>query len=120
MGNIMEAMIDYGVDMKTTLQRFGGDEALYVECLIKFLSDSSPALLRAAYKQKAYGETYQYAHTIKGVTGNLGLTPLYAAVSDLVQALRYETYEGLDEPYARAEAELSRLQTILGSKDNGA
>ena len=32
---------------------------------------------------------FQAAHTLKGVSGNLGLTPLYEAVCDIVEPLRH-------------------------------
>ena len=106
--------MEYGVDMKKTMERFVGDEDLYAECLTKFLSDSSWPLLKNAYEHKEYKEMFEYAHTLKGVTGNLGLTPLYNAVSDMVGALRFEQYEKVDGLYELVEAELSRLLRVLG------
>ena len=83
---LKKVLTEYGVDMKKTMERFVGDEDLYAECLTKFLSDSSWPLLKNAYEHKEYKEMFEYAHTLKGVTGNLGLTPLYNAVSDMVGA----------------------------------
>ena len=45
---------------------------------------------------------------------DLGLTPLYNAVSDMVGALRFEQYEKVDGLYELVEAELSRLLRVLG------
>ena len=111
---LKKVLTEYGVDMKKTMDRFVGDEDLYAECLTKFLSDSSWPLLKNAYEHKEYKEMFEYAHTLKGVTGNLGLTPLYNAVSDMVGALRFEQYEKVDGLYELVEAELSRLLRVLG------
>lgn len=111
---LKEVMIEYGVDMKKTLERFVEDEAFYAECLSKFLSDRSWPLLKHAYEHKNFNEMFECAHTLKGVTGNLGLTPLYDATSDLVEALRYERYEKIEGLYKRVEAEFGRLQKVLG------
>ena len=100
---LKKVLTEYGVDMKKTMERFVGDEDLYAECLTKFLSDSSWPLLKNAYEHKEYKEMFEYAHTLKGVTGNLGLTPLYNAVSDMVGALRFEQYEKVDGLYELVE-----------------
>ena len=99
---LKKVLTEYGVDMKKTMERFVGDEDLYAECLTKFLSDSSWPLLKNAYEHKEYKEMFEYAHTLKGVTGNL------------VGALRFEQYEKVDGLYELVEAELSRLLRVLG------
>ncbi|MDR3237530.1 MAG: Hpt domain-containing protein, partial [Spirochaetia bacterium] len=56
------------------------------------------------------------AHTLKGVSGNLGLTPLYDPVTVMVSALRDETKPVQLEPlFAAIEAGYSSVIAVLNA-----
>lgn len=88
-----------GADMRGALERFIGDEALYEECFRMFLEDSNFTALGCALSKKDYRAAFYAAHTLKGVAGNLGLTPLYNAICDVVESLRHQDYAHLDIRY---------------------
>lgn len=114
MSKLLEALSDYGVDMKTTLSRFVEDEELYADCIHDFLWDENFGLLESAMEAKDYGASFHHAHTLKGVAANLGLAPLHKAVSDLVEALRAQEYRQAEERSAQVRAERDRLQAVCG------
>lgn len=110
MTELIKRLTAYGADMDGALERFVGDEALYADCFGLFLKDPSFAALDAALASGDYAAAFDAAHTLKGVAGNLGLTPLYDAVCSLVEPLRRQDCTGLDAPYqavlaAKAAAE---------------
>ena len=61
---------------------------------------------RQALKDKDYGEAFTAAHTLKGVTANMGLTPLFDRVCAIVEPLRLgEAREDYPDMYREIEDE---------------
>lgn len=85
-----------GADVETTLKRFMGNDAIYQKFLGKFPADPNYANLGTNIEAGAYEEAYKCAHALKGVVGNLGLTPIFNKVSDLVEELRNKAAEEVD------------------------
>lgn len=95
MSQFRELFEAYGADYELTMSRFLGDETKYLRFLdLLFLDDNLQTLgdaLAAGDLDGAFGA----AHTLKGISGNLGLTPLYNAVCEIVAPLRLR--EGRDD-----------------------
>ena len=49
---------------------------------------------------------------VEGVTANLGLSPLIHAVSAVVEALRSNTYDNLEEQYEEVVAQMARVKDL--------
>lgn len=80
-----------GCDVDGALERLINDEQLYVTCLKTFATDENFDLLRQALAKQDTDAAFACAHTLKGVSANLGLTPLFLALCDLVEALRVQS-----------------------------
>jgi HPt (histidine-containing phosphotransfer) domain-containing protein len=83
-----------GVNTDDALQRFMGNSALYEKMLKKFVSASAEIKVMPCFESGDYTKALETAHTLKGVTGNLSLTPLYNAYSEVVSLLRVNDNEG--------------------------
>lgn len=94
---ILEKLKDIGTDIDTTLERFMGNEDLYIKFLNKFTSDTSMQELELAVDCKDLKKAFNAAHTLKGVTGNLGLESLYNLLVPFVESLRKTDLEILSE-----------------------
>lgn len=79
-----------GVDVRGSIERFAGNEGLYVKFLMKFLQDTTFQSLSQAMEKGDLDEALRASHTLKGLSGNLGLTPLFDACSEFVTAIRKE------------------------------
>ena len=112
-----EILQAYGMDIASTVARFGGNEALMMRFLKTFPNDPTMQSLRdavAAGNREAIGVA---AHSLKGLTGNLGLTSLFEESSLLMNALRQDAdaettqklYESVCEKYDVAIEMLVRL-----------
>jgi HPt (histidine-containing phosphotransfer) domain-containing protein len=77
-----------GVDMEDAMQRFMNNEALYVRMLGKLPKAVEEQEVLPLLESGDYSGALANAHTIKGVMGNLSITPLYKAYSNAVQLLR--------------------------------
>ena len=88
MQELREQFEAYGGDYQTTMSRFMGNEAMYLKFLNMFFRDDSLQKLGEALESGNYTGAFEAAHTLKGVSANLGLTPLYQAVCAIVEPLR--------------------------------
>jgi two-component system sensor histidine kinase/response regulator len=85
----LPAAID-GLDMVVGLRRMGGKTPLYLSMLRKFKATQWPAwqTLRQAVADADTATAERLAHTLKGLAGNIGATPLQEAAGTLETALR--------------------------------
>lgn len=101
------------VDVEGSLARFAGMESMYVRFLKKFPEDRTYDALKQAVQEKNQKETEMYAHTLKGICGNLGLTGLYRKSDELVKAVR-EGRSGEIEPlYGEIRALMEETVRVL-------
>ena len=99
-----------GADVEATLKRFMGNDAIYQKFLGKFPADPNYANLGTNIEAGAFEEAYKCAHALKGVVGNLGLTPIFDKVSDLVEELRNKAADEVDA--ARANELWQEIKTV--------
>ncbi|MDE7428841.1 MAG: Hpt domain-containing protein [Lachnospiraceae bacterium] len=99
-----------GADVETTLKRFMGNDAIYQKFLGKFPADPNYANLGSNIEAGAFEEAYKCAHALKGVVGNLGLTPIFNKVSELVEELRNKAADEVDA--ARANELWQEIKTV--------
>jgi HPt (histidine-containing phosphotransfer) domain-containing protein len=97
MDKYKQALINLKTDYEGALERFVGNEALYRKFLVKFLDDKNFPGLKHSIEQNDLVAAFQYAHTLKGVVGNLGLNLLYTTMHPLVELLRQNHIEGTKE-----------------------
>ncbi|MCI8299222.1 MAG: Hpt domain-containing protein [Lachnospiraceae bacterium] len=94
---IKEQMREAGVNIEGALERLMNNEGLYERLLGKFKADKNYQGLVDAIGEKRYEDAFNCAHALKGVAGNLGLDSLMEADVVIVEKLRANTTDGLDE-----------------------
>lgn len=75
-------------DLEGAINRFCGNETLYVSCLTSFLDDPTMDQLEAAIDARAWDDAFTAAHALKGLAGNMGFVPLFHATAELVVLIR--------------------------------
>lgn len=93
---LKQQLIDNGADVEGTLHRFMGNEALFMKFLMKFKDDKNYVGLTESLDQGNYEEAFKFAHTLKGVSANLGLDPICRPVSALTELLRGKAASEVD------------------------
>lgn len=78
----------YGADYEKTIGRFLGNREMYMKFLKKLSLDESLQRMGEALASNQLDDAFREAHTLKGVAANLGLTPLYNALNEIVTSLR--------------------------------
>ena len=88
-----EKLVEIGVDYNEVINRFMGKEDFYLRMLKKFLNDKNYEGLKHAVEQKNWPEAFTYAHTVKGLCGNLGLGGILEYIVPLTEEVRSEPYD---------------------------
>jgi len=95
----------WGADVEGAVARFCDNDDLYVSCLRQHTSEEGYAELTEAVASEDAERIFSVAHMLKGVSGNLGLTPIYRAASELSDLVRDGSCAGrMDAVRASAEA----------------
>lgn len=76
-----------------TLRRFSGHEGIFLKFLKKFPDEPTFAELKTAAGENDFAKIETAAHTLKGIAGNLGITSVFDASSELVNAVRAKEYD---------------------------
>ncbi len=90
---LLEQLRELGVNTDEALARFMNNEDLYKRMLLKFPPNIEKLEVLPFIESGDYKTALANAHTIKGVTGNLSLTPLYTAYSEIVSLFRADKPE---------------------------
>ena len=103
----IDALRAFGANVDEGLHRCMENEAFYLRLVPMAAKDAGFDKLSAAIAAGDLDAAFEAAHALKGVLGNLALTPLYTSVSELTELLR-----------ARAEADYETLvKDVLEKRD---
>ena len=87
----VEALRAYGANVDEAMKRCMNNEMFYIRLVTKALQDPSFEQLSEAVCAGDLDRGFELAHALKGVTGNLALTPLYDPICKITELLRSRT-----------------------------
>lgn len=101
---LLNALKSCETDVDGALERFYGDEILYIDFLHAFVKETTMTSLRDAIRDKKWEDAFMAGHALKGVAANLGFIPLFHAVGELVLLLRSGSTDRIEEIYEEIRA----------------
>ena len=104
-----EILQDLGVDYETLLRRFSGNEAILRKFILKFPKDQTFPALQKQVEASAYQEIERSAHTLKGLSANLGFAQLSVYCADLVACVRGGDKEQTEALFDKVREEYERI-----------
>ena len=108
----LEALREFGADTEKGLSMCMGNEALYLRLVGSVPGEKRFDDLADAVAKHDLDAAFDAAHALKGVLGNLSLTPMFEKASEITELLRSRTdtdYEKLLDELGAARAELEKL-----------
>ncbi len=105
---LKQKLKENGADVEGTLHRFMNNDALFLKFILKFKDDQNYAKLKQYLDEKNYEEAFKAAHTLKGVSANLGLNPIFDRASAVTELLRGKDASEVDD--AKVEEEKNALE----------
>lgn len=78
-----------GIDVESALKRVAGNKSLYINLLHRFVEgqEGTAELIRKALAQEDRTTAERTAHTLKGVSGNIGAQAVQSAAGELERAI---------------------------------
>lgn len=117
MAELLGRLQDWGCNISEGMNRFLQDKELYEKCLRSFVSDESFGKLKENLEKREYKGAFDDAHTLKGVSANLSLTPMYESICRVVEDLRSGPTENLEADYQAFEKTHEKYLSIMESAE---
>lgn len=95
--SLLEELKGLGVNIEEGMDRLMGNAALYERMLGTFVKMMQESGVQPDFDNTDYAEITEKAHAIKGASGNLSITPVYEAYSEIVRLLREDKPEQAKE-----------------------
>ena len=96
----IEKLQEFGVDTQEGLTRCMNNQAFYFKMLKMGLANDQFEKLESALSANKLDEAFEAAHALKGVLGNLALTPIYKPLAEMTEMLRAKKSAEYVEMYA--------------------
>lgn len=87
----IEKLNYFGADTAEALERCYGNEALYLKLVNMIPDESNFDVLEQALADNDLDKAFEACHALKGVLGNLSLTPMYEISVEMTELLRVRT-----------------------------
>lgn len=105
-----------GISVRDALERFNNDSDTYEELLYSFVDNKNFEALYTAIKNRNIEEAFYNAHSLKGLTGNLGMKNLYNHLEPLVECLRTKSFENTEILLEKVESDYKIIMQVLGER----
>ncbi|MBS7263344.1 MAG: Hpt domain-containing protein [Eubacteriales bacterium] len=105
----LEALKQWGANVEEGMKRCLNNEGFYLSLVGRILPDDRLARLEGALNEKDFTKAFELAHALKGMYGNLSLTPLYAPISEMTELLRAKTDMDYTALLERAKEQFKKL-----------
>jgi CheY-like chemotaxis protein len=112
-----------GIDTESGLARVGGNKKLYRKLLVKLRTDYSNSTeeIKEAIENNNLDDAERFAHTVKGVAGNIGVNNLQKSAEDLEAGIRErntDEYDSLLNDFSRdLDMVITTLQGLEPAED---
>ena len=84
----IEGLKQFGANVEEGIARCAGNEGLYLRLVGMIRDEKNFGKLSEAIEENDLEKAFEAAHALKGVLGNLSLTPLYEKSSEITELLR--------------------------------
>lgn len=102
-----------GVNFEVILERFSNKTNVYLSFVNKFSKDKSYTSFLEYYKKGDYVNAANHIHNIKGISGNLGFKKLYDTSEQVLEKLRRNNTDGLNEMVITLQNEYEHVITLI-------
>ena len=113
----IEILKEFGADTTEGLSRCMNNEEFYLKMVELSLSDERFETLRPVLEAHNLDEAFEMCHAMKGVFGNLSLTPLYDSFSDMTELLRARKEMDYLPMFDEIKAQRDRLVSMGKEKE---
>ena len=108
----VEKLNVFGANTAEGIARCVNNEAFYLRMVDKAMSDANYGKLETAIHAGDKDAAFEAAHALKGVLGNLSLTPILDPVVEITELLRSRTETDYSPLLAEAKVQFEALCSL--------
>ncbi len=113
----VENLREYGANVDEGISRCLDDEEFYIELVKSVIPDKRFDELKAAIAEKNYDKAFEVAHALKGMYGNISITPIYEPVCEITELLRDRKDADYSALIAKAEEQKAKLVELYNARN---
>lgn len=113
MNKLCSELKNWGCDVEGAMKRCLDDEDFYCKLVKSVMADPSFEKLGTTLEEGDVNQSFDISHSLKGSLSNVGLTPLYDLVVQIVEPLRAGNIQGLAIPYLKLTKKKEEFDAIL-------
>lgn len=102
-----------GIDVTDALNRFSGSSELFEKYINRFIGEKSYTELVVSMEKKDYAAAENAVHSLKGVTGSLGMKDLFESSCALLAAFRDKKEVQYLPLFDEIEVKYAEITTII-------
>lgn len=110
---LISALRNIGVDVDSAMNRFMNNSGLYEKFLLKFLDDENFSKIFPALSQDDFETALNAAHTLKGISGNLGMMELFDLCSEMVSSIRGNNYDNAKSIFEPLKSAYTKIYDVI-------
>lgn len=107
-----------GVNTDEALTRLVRNERVYESVLNNFLLDTNFEELEKSIAIKDYSKAIFSAHTLKGISGNLGMEILFRTLDELLKKIDDNDFVDVDKIFLQISSGYHSIYSIIKSNNN--
>ena len=108
----VEKLKEFGANTAEGVARCVNNEDFYLRMVGKAMSDANYVKLEEAVHAGDKDAAFEAAHALKGVLGNLSLTPILEPVTEITELLRSRADADYEEILSRILTKKSELDSL--------
>lgn len=108
----IDSLKEFGANVDEGLERCMGMEDFYLEMIELGLSDERFENLGPALEAGNLDEAFDLVHALKGVIGNLALSPLYNTICEITEHLRVKDHVDYKVLYDKLMSQRKQLMEM--------
>ena len=108
----LEKLKEFGADTESGMNRCMNNEEFYIMLVNSVLPDNRLEQLERAVTDRDLDKAFEIAHALKGMYGNISLTPIYEPISQMTELLRSRTDTDYMPYILEAAAQKQRLEEL--------
>ena len=108
----IEKLKDFGANVEEGVARCMNDSNFYITLVNMAVPDEQLNALEEALAKKNLDAAFEVAHALKGMYGNISLTPIYKPLSEMTELLRKRTDTDYSALLEEAKKQKKRLEEL--------
>lgn len=102
-----------GVNTTAALTRLVRNKKMYKRILNNFLFDTNFKDLETSILKKEYDKAMFSAHTLKGISGNLGMEPLFSELDEMVKKIYNNNLGEIDSVFSQISVVYHSIYNVI-------